>query len=98
MRGWVLVLAGCGLSESEFRAEQVELACVRSSACAVADGGAPRDCTSVTAPPESSLFVCTFDPEAGASCLDAIPTAPCEGPGFTNPSVCGEVFTDCVQQ
>lgn len=93
---WMLwMLGGCGLSESAYRDEFAVASCERSSVCSVESGGQPRDCSTV-AGVDSELFNCDFDADAAQSCLDAVPAAPCQGAGFTNPPSCAQVLTGCT--
>ena len=88
-------LSACALSEDAYRDEQVRLDCERDNACATESGGDTQDCGALTAPPNNSAFVCTFDADAAQDCLDAIPTAECDGASYVQPVVCTDVFVDC---
>jgi hypothetical protein len=88
-------LCACALSEDAYRDEQVRLDCERDNACATESGEGTQACSALSAPPNNSAFVCSFDADAAQDCLDAIPTAECDGASYVQPPVCATVFVDC---
>ena len=93
---FVVLLAGCGLSEDAFIDEQLRLGCERDNTCAAEAGGETQDCAALSAPPNNSAFVCTYQQDAAQDCLDAIETAPCAGTTYEQPAACSDVFVDCA--
>lgn len=98
MRWLALVTVGCGLSEDAYREQLGRASCERNNACAAEAGADTQDCDALSAPPASTIITCDYDADAAASCLDAVPTAPCQGAFFTSPPVCAQVLTNCTQR